>query len=120
VNHPETEIQIAVADLLRLYEKKRGFLFFAVINEAFGKSKTGAGLATMARYKKMGMVPGVSDLVICKDGETFFLELKSKDGKQSEKQIDFECEAARVGCAYALAYSVDGAIKALKGWGVIP
>jgi hypothetical protein len=97
----------------------RGFLFFAVPNEAMGRARNGAGLARMAMLRKMGLRSGVADLVFVKAGRAYFLELKRPGGKQSEIQRLFQAEAESVGAAYALAYSFDEALDLLRHWGIL-
>lgn len=96
----------------------RGFLFFAVSNEAMGKARNGAGLARMAKLRRMGLRSGVADLVFVKDGRVYFLEMKRPGGKQSESQRQFQADAEAVGAPYAVAYSFDEAVKILQDFGV--
>jgi hypothetical protein len=116
----EADIQIQVVEYASLLAAQCGFLFFSVGNEAMGEAKTGAGLGRMARLKKMGLRPGVADLVFVKDGRAYFLEMKKPGGKQSDDQTDFQLDAARVGAQYAVAYSFEEAVKILQSWGIIP
>jgi len=116
----EADIQIQVADLLRLHERARGFLFFAVSNEALGKARSGAALGRMARLKRMGLRSGVADLVIVKGGLAYFLEMKTAKGKQSEAQVEFEDDAWRNDAPYEVAHSFDEAVKILQSWAIIP
>ena len=116
----ESDIQIQVADWLRLFEASCGFLFFAVPNEGMGEAKTGAGLGRMARLKRMGLRSGVADIVIVKAGQAYFLELKALGGRQSDKQILFEDDAWRAGSPYEVAYSFEEAQKIIRDWPIIP
>jgi hypothetical protein len=116
----ESDIQIQVADWLRLFEASCGFLFWATPNEAMGEAKTGAGLGRMARLKRMGLRSGVADIVIIKAGQAYFLELKAANGKQSEKQILFEDDAWRAGSPYEVAHSFEEAQKIVRGWSICP
>lgn len=115
----ESDIQIQVADWLRLYESARGFLFFSVPGEAMGAAKTGAGLGRMARLKRMGLRPGVADIVIVKAGRVYFLELKRDNGVISENQGNFARDCERVGAEYYVAYSFDEAQEIVREWGII-
>lgn len=118
-NLKESDIQIQVADWLRLFEASCGFIFFAVPNEGMGEAKTGAGLGRMARLKRMGLRAGVADIVIVKAGRAYFLELKTANGKQSDKQILFEDDAWRAGSPYEVAHSFEQAQKIVKEWEII-
>jgi len=120
VTHPEADLQIQVVDLLRLYESRMVFIFWSTPNELLGSARSKGGLARMARFKRMGLRPGVADLVIVKNGRIYFLELKSETGRQSEIQKKFQNDAIGVGADYALAHNLDEAIYALKIWGIIP
>jgi hypothetical protein len=120
MTHPEADLQIQVADLLRLHEKQRHFIWFSTPNELLGSARSKGGLARMARFKRMGLRPGVADIVIVRHGTPLFLELKSKGGKQSENQKQFEIDSKAVGAYYSVADTLDKAIYALKTWGIIP
>jgi len=63
------------------YARSIGLLIFAVPNEATRGE---------AKYKRSGVLAGVSDLVLCKDGVVWFIELKDYKGVQSASQKEFE------------------------------
>jgi len=63
------------------YARSIGLLIFAVPNEATRGE---------AKYKRSGVLAGVSDLVLCKDGIVWFIELKDYKGVQSASQKEFE------------------------------
>jgi hypothetical protein len=115
----ESDIQIQVADWLRLYESARDFLFFSVPGEAMGAAKTGAGLGRMARLKRMGLRAGVADIVIVKAGKVYFLELKREAGKQSKGQIDFMHDCERLEIPYYVARSFEEAQWIIQYWKII-
>jgi hypothetical protein len=115
----ESDIQIQVADWLRLYESARDFIFFACSNEAMGEAKTGAGLGRMARLKRMGLRPGVADIVIIRKGRAYFLELKTLDGVQSERQQAFQADCYYVGAEYEIAHSFEEAQAIVKKWKIL-
>jgi hypothetical protein len=115
----ESDIQIQVADWLRLFEASCGFIFWATPNEAMGEAKTGAGLGRMARLKRMGLRSGVADIVIVKAGRAYFLELKREYGTLSKAQTTFAREAIAVEALYDVAYSFEEAQKIVKDWGII-
>jgi hypothetical protein len=120
MNREESDLQIQVADLLAIYRKSRNFVFFAVSNEAMGAARTGGGLARMARFKRMGMLAGVSDLCITRLGKLYCLELKKPGGVMSKDQKEFRDNIIASGAEYSTAYTLDEAIDALKIWGIIP
>jgi hypothetical protein len=63
--------------------------------------------AVAARLKRMGVKPGVSDLVFVWDGQVLFVEIKSGKGRQSLAQKDFERRVSLAGFAYVLVRSLD-------------
>lgn len=114
----ESEIQTAVVDYLNLAIVP-SVLFFSVPNEALGRAKSQGGIARMARLKRMGLRPGVADMVFVKDGRAYFLEMKRRTGKQSTSQLFFEADAIKAGASYAVAHSIDEAINQLKAWKIV-
>lgn len=113
---PEACLQMAVVEYLRLAGVP-GLLFFSVPNERKCNPAKGAQL------KRMGLLPGVSDLVIFVpkgdiDHVVLFLELKAKGGKQTEDQSAFQGFAEDYGF-YEVADNIDDAIRFLEGYGAI-
>jgi len=84
-----------------------------------GEARSGGGLARMGKLKRMGLLPGVADLIFIKEGRAYFLELKRTKGKQSANQLIFEADAIRAGALYAVVYSFDDAVLKLMAWGII-
>ena len=114
----ESDIQIMIVEYLKLLPN---IIFFSVPNESFAPKKgklTGPQLGRMSKFKKMGLRSGVSDLIICKNGKVYFLEVKTPKGKISENQNQFRNEAIFAKCEYAIVRSFDDAVKQLKVWGV--
>ena len=56
-------------------------------------------------------VKGVSDLILLYRGKTYFLEVKSLEGKQSEDQKKFQANVEANGCPYHIIRSSDDLIK---------
>lgn len=72
-----------------------------------------------ARLKSLGVRRGVADLAVMRaDGRTSWLELKTHRGEQSEEQVDFEQQCARLGHEYAVARSLEQVQRVLVQWGV--
>lgn len=72
-----------------------------------------------ANLKRMGVIPGVADLMIVPEGgRAHWLEVKSETGKQSPAQKAFAATMEALGSPYAVVRSVDEAEAALKGWGI--
>lgn len=70
-------------------------LIFAVPNEAAYKNKS-----------IVGLMPGVSDLIVVMPGVVLFVELKAEKGKQSDAQKVFQGRIERIGHFYAIVRSL--------------
>jgi len=119
----ESDLQIQIVATLSAFSERCRFVFFSIPNEgsAFGSGddRSRGAFAKVAKLKKMGMTPGVSDLVIIKYGRAYFLELKSGRNKQTVNQIRFEEWVARCGAKYHCTNSYDNAINVLKHWKIL-
>ena len=100
-NKSEFTIQVEIVD----YCKKNNIICFSVPNEATRNN---------SKYIKSGVLAGVSDLIILKDGECLFVELKDYKGKQSDKQKEFEDKVKEQGFKYFLVRSLDDLKKLLS------
>lgn len=110
--HAEYDLQRVIVQHLRL-RAADGVLWFHVPN---GLKSDGRAVT---RMKAIGLTPGVADLVIVVNGETHFLEMKAKGGRARDSQLAF-CEwALASGCDYAIADTLDRALKILEAWGAI-
>ncbi len=85
--------------------RHKGYLVFSVPNDFVSGAKS-AGVAIT-----LGMLPGVSDLVVVLPGKVVFLELKTLTGKQSDRQVKFEARVKSLGHSYAVVRSLDEALK---------
>lgn len=66
-------------------------------------------------YKKsLGLISGVSDLVIITESEVFFVEVKTSTGKQSKNQKNFQSKIERLGYRYLLVRSLDDFIEKIS------
>jgi hypothetical protein len=102
--------------------RRYGFLYFSVPNESGllgGRNGSSQQFATLARLKKMGLTPGVSDLVLGHQGRMFALEVKVGKGVQSENQKRFEAWCKECGIPYAVVHGVDDVTQKLKEWGIM-
>jgi hypothetical protein len=84
--------------------------------------------ATAHKLQQMGVMPGVSDLVLMIPCDTFtkagfvqpaFLELKAAGGRLTPEQRDFHDRASLIGCLVGVAYTPEAALDILKRWGAI-
>ncbi len=68
MNHKEHELQCNIVKYLKL----KGIFCFSVPNGDRRDARTGS------RLKKEGVLPGVSDLIIIRNKELLFIEIKTK------------------------------------------
>lgn len=111
----ESDIQIQVADWLRLYESARDFIFLSIPNE--GKDRH--NIAYLMKLIRMGLRKGAGDLLLIWRGRAFFLEIKLEDGVQSDDQIDFMHDCERLDIPYAVARSFEEAQGIVRDWKII-
>jgi len=90
----EATIQKEIVNFCEL----NNILIFCVPNEAtYNNSK----------YIKMGVLSGVSDLVLILENRVIFVELKNHEGIQSEKQKEFESRVLELGHQYVIIRSLE-------------
>jgi hypothetical protein len=102
----EADLQKDVVEWLRLLHVP----CFSVPNEGKRSARLGA------HYKSMGLMPGVSDLVVIREGVVEFWEFKTATGKQSPAQRDFEELVKSYGMAYRLIRTRDEVLKITESW----
>jgi hypothetical protein len=118
----ETQIQETIVAWLSAVSRRYGFLFFSVPNESGllgGRTGSGLQFAVLARLKKMGLTPGVSDLVLGWRGRMFAVEVKTAKGTQSDRQRIFEAWCSECGIPYAVVRSPDEMMETMAEWGII-
>ena len=69
--------------------------------------------------KAMGMIPGAADYIFLAKHGAFCIEMKSKTGKQTENQHDFQVWCESAGVPYAIVRSADDAMCLLERWGLV-
>jgi hypothetical protein len=124
----EDQIQAAVIAHVKYLPDRPNVICIHVPNGGYRHKTTGA------RLKAMGVRPGVADLEFhwsagCIFDEhikrelpaahVLYLELKTRTGKQSEAQTEFQREAELAGAMYRIAYDLDEALEVLKGYGIL-
>jgi len=118
---PETLLQIQIVEYLSLIASKNDFIFFSIPNEG---AMTAAGgklpFALMTTLKKMGMLPGVPDLCIIKNGRAYFMEVKTKVGKVKEQQSIIMSRLTNLGCPSIVVRSLEDVKTILTVWSIIP
>jgi hypothetical protein len=115
----ESVIQESIVAYLSLISRKYGILFFSVPNEASVSGTAGKDFGRAINLKKMGVTPGVSDLVVGHDGHMYCLEVKNEKGRQSKNQILFEQWCADCCIPYRVVRSVEDVHESLKEWGIM-
>ena len=88
--HPERDLQEKCVYYVR--KNHKNWLVFSVPNE-FARSEA-------EEAKKMGMLKGVSDLIVVKPDQIFFIEFKSDIGTQTVEQKRFEAKVRKNGFNY--------------------
>jgi hypothetical protein len=109
---PEAELQAAVVEHLR-WRAKPDALF---LHPANGGTRD---IREAARFKRMGVLAGASDLLLWHRGNSFALELKSPGGRLSDAQLEFLARFNDAGGYSASAEGIDRAIACLEGWGLL-
>lgn len=109
----ESDLQGFVRDLIA-FNGVDGLIALHIPNEGQRAPRSGAFL------KRQGMMPGAADWSITlPGGRQRWLELKTRDGRQSPTQRAFERLAERNGSPYAIARTPEEATAILKSWGAI-
>lgn len=111
MRHVEDAIQRAIVQELRL--RGTGALWWHTPNG--GKRN----MIEAVRFKQLGVLPGVSDLVLITEREKFALELKAPGGRATETQLAFQSEWRERGGHAVIAEGVDEARACLKAWGLL-
>ena len=111
-DQPEARLQRAVYQHMKINGTK-GAICFAVPN---GLKSDGRHVN---RMKALGLLPGVSDLIILFEGKAYCLELKAKGGHQTDSQMSFQAACEATGVPYEVADNIEQAICILRTWGVL-
>lgn len=67
----------------------------------------GKNMQEQLKKKAIGMLPGVSDLVVIEDGRVLFIEMKDDTGTTSETQDRFKSNVERLGYRYEIVRSLE-------------
>jgi len=110
--HPEYDLQCAVVEHLRL-RGVEGLRFWHTPNGGF------RNVREAARFKKMGVLPGVADLILVRDGSNYALELKVGRRPLSQSQTELLRFLRANGWLVWVASGIDEALRALECWGLI-
>lgn len=103
----ESELQITVAEHLRV-RARPNVCWFHPANGEFRDKITGNKL------KRMGVRPGIPDLVFIIQGRCIGVELKADKGRQTPAQTAMQIEWIDAGGDYFVARGVDEALEILE------
>lgn len=106
--HPEEDIQAACILWFRLAYPR--YIVFAAPN---GGSRN---FLEAVNLKRSGVLAGVSDLIIVADHTVMFVEMKTKTGKQSIKQKEFQANVERLGFEYKVCRSLSEFQQTINHW----
>lgn len=106
--HIEESIQTACVTWFRSTYKS--YLCFACPN---GGSRNPIEAIHM---KKSGVLSGVSDLIVIADRKVLFVEMKTKTGRQSEKQRLFQSDVEHLGFEYKICRSLESFQSTVEKW----
>lgn len=81
------------------YPKERGLLFMV--------HNTPKNKIDGARLKAMGMVSGVSDLIYLSPNGVVAVEVKTKTGKQSKRQVEWQKSVESIGIRYEVVRGIE-------------
>jgi hypothetical protein len=107
------------------YLSTNGVFYFAPLNETAMmllkkfRVPESTGYKIMSFLKKMGMVPGMPDIIILKNLTAYFLELKANNNVLSVQQQIIHRKIYNDGYQVATVYSFDEAIGYFKAWNII-
>lgn len=94
----------SIQNAIRLKLSDLGYAVFRINS---GKVRMADG-----RWFDTGVPKGFSDLIACKDGKIYFLEVKTETGKVSPEQLNFiSVMRGRYGCTADIVRSVDDAVR---------
>ncbi len=112
--HPDDEehrIQCACVQWFNYQYPKFSHTLFAVPNGGRRDKVTGA------KMKAEGVRPGVSDLILLKSNQQYgalLIEMKTRTGRQSEAQRQWQHLMEKENCKYAICRSLDDFIQEVE------
>ena len=106
--HIESNIQQAVVQWFRLQYPR--YVMAAIPNGGFRNAKEAAIM------QHEGVLAGFSDLIVIAEHNVLFLEMKTPDGRQSEKQKDFQEKVSKLGFEYVICRSFEQSVLAIERW----
>lgn len=112
---PEQKICVEFSNYLKekTIEGKLPFIWFHVPNE-FYRDKLGKGGYFGAILSSMGRISGVADYCFVGNGNSFFIEFKTKYGKLSENQEFFRQWCEDKGVEFFICRSAEDGIEIVE------
>lgn len=113
----EDKIQAAIVKYLRSV----GVFAHSCPNEGAGKN----GAVRTMQLKTMGLFPGVGDLIVWwhvkgkAKAEVGYLEVKTKTGRQSDRQVHFQEKCEAEGIPYKVVRSVEEVKQYMEEMGYV-
>jgi hypothetical protein len=108
----EDTIQRTIVQHLKL-RATPGVFWYAVPNGGV-RSKVEAAI-----MKATGTRPGVPDLAFLHDGQAYFLEVKSEDGRPTEHQLKAIADINEAGGYAVIGCGLDRCLEILERWGLL-
>lgn len=109
-NYPEDQLQISVSQYLKMQYPQ--LLWWHTPNGGTRNKREGA------KFKAMGVKPGVADLLFFWRGGKGAIEPKAGKNILQDTQKLFQQQWIHTGGQYAICRSIDEVIVCLKEWGV--
>ena len=100
----ESDALRQVCDYLQLRKKKIGFMFWRTNNTPIWQEDR---FRAIPKYS----MKGVPDVIVIKDGFFIGLEIKTKAGRQSDHQKEFEKQCKENGAEYYIVRGLDDVIE---------
>ena len=102
----EKSLHKNLVKLLRLYQNSIDFIFFHVKNDVGARRGN-----FFYDLKHLGVLSGVADFCIVKQGEVNFLEIKTSKGRLSMNQKKFQEDVTALGHKSYVAYGWDDILE---------
>ena|SRR5690554_2828871 len=83
-------------------------------NIIFSVANEGSNMKEQMYKKSIGLIPGVSDLIVITQSEVIFVEVKTQKGRQSPKQKQFQSKVEALGYRYLIVRSLEDFKKQMK------
>lgn len=106
--HIESQIQRQIVQWFRLQYPK--YIIAAIPN---GGQRNALEAKIM---KGEGVLAGFSDLVVIAEANVLFVEVKTKEGRQSELQKKFQADVERLGFQYSVCRSLQDFQMTVEKW----